>query len=536
MSLPTLDDVPPATVVQLQAEMAAMLVERYPDLDLSTNSALDGLVTYLHGVAGGVYQVSNEQQLAARSLFLATTDPDSVDTAAVDLILSNFRITRLAGKGAAGEVLIVVNTNAITVIPTGATFATGSLVFQTTADYVARPDGATLISSRDRTLRPYPGGLYSFAVPVSTTSEGAGGNIKRGTVMTMSRPPGNVVRTQANIDFIGGRIEETNAAMLQRLETGIAGRGWGGRTNIRAMLLAQEEFELQALTIIGINEPEQLRDRHSIIPIGSGGKLDIYVKTASRPTNAILQKTATCVAVNVTDSSWQMAFGATEAPGFYSVEEIVDTVSGQVGNIVQDTRFVSNPGFDRVSDIKNGLEVAYTAFQGASINFTLPRTAAVGDARAVRVTVSLMPHLDDIQRFCSGYSTGMPAGDVVVRAAITCEVQVGMRIYAPTGSLVDGDSVASAVAGFINGTGFIGQLSGADLAYAAKQVLPSDYQIGEIAMVGSIRAPDGTTVSISAPDVLRAPSLPELMVTERTVTFICDPGAVGVDVTLLRTP
>lgn len=535
--LPTIDELPPATVTQLHAELATVLQERYPTLDLSANGALDGLVTHLHAVAGALQQVANEKQLAARSLLLVTADPDTVDTELVDLVLSNFRISRLDGAAARGEVLIVVNQNTPTVVPTGAAFNAGSLVFETELDYVGRPIGATTISSRDRTLRPYPGGLYAFQVPVVATISGAGSNIKRGTRMTMSRPPGNVVQTQAAVDFIGGRSPEANSEMVQRLETGIAARGWGGRVNIRALLTDQEEFDIEAMTIVGMNEPEQLRDRHGIVPLASGGKLDIYVKTASRPTTRTLSKTATCVESSLIGTVWQVVLDPADAPGFYEVLEIADEDTGAVGTLQQDNRFLGDPGFDRTCDIASAVEAAYTAFQAATLRFEVAITGeTVGDQRTFRVSVSMMPNLELIQAFCSGYDTAPPAVDVLVRGAMICEVQVGMRVYAPPGAQIDTDSVSQAVANYINGTGFIGQLSAVDVGAAAKAVLASDQQVGEITLVGRIRAPDGTLVGTNADDVLRIPYQPELLITERTVAFVSDPTSIGVDAMILRTP
>ena len=535
-TLPTIDELSPALVTQLHVELATVLQERYPELDLSADGALDGLVTHLSAVTNALQQTANEQQLAARSLFLETADPDSVDPELVDLILSNFRITRRGGNPSRGEVLIVVNQNSTVVIPTGATFSAGSLTYVTEAEYVARPTEATLLTARDRNLRPYPGGQYAFQVPVVATVGGAGGNIKRATRITMSRPPGTVVLTQAAIDFTGGRSEETNSETVQRLETGIAARGWGGRPNIRALLTDQEEFGIQAMTIVGMSEPEQLRDRHGIVAIGSGGKLDIYVKTAARPTSRVIEKTATCVEVTLTGTVWQLVLNPDEAPGFYSIDEIADTTTGALGTVLQDSRFLGATDFDRNCDIANAVEVAYTAFQAASIRFENTISTTVGTQRTFRVTVALMENLDLIQSFCSGYDTGPPACDVLVRAAVPCEVIVGMKVYAPVGAVVDTDSIGDAVAAYINGTGFIGQLSVADIAAAAKNTLPSDHQIGEITLVGNIRAPDGSTVGVASSDVLRLPNSPDLLITERTVTFISDPTAISVDVITFRTP
>ncbi len=534
--LPSIDEVPPATVTQLHAELATVLAERYPELDLSADGGLDGIVTHLNAVVGGIQQVANEKQLAARSLLLATADPEAVDPELVDLVLSNFRVTRQAGKFARGEVLLVLNQSTVTVVQSGVAFTANGLTFQTEADYAGRPVGAALISDRDRTLRPYPGDLFAFQVPVVATIEGAGSNIKRGTKMTMTRAPGNVVQVMAATDFSGGRSEETNSDMVQRLETGIAARSWGGRVNIRALLTAQEAFELQAMTIAGMNEPEQLRDRHGIIPLASGGKLDIYVKTAARPTSIVIEKTATCVEQTVAGSSWQVVIDPADAPGFYEAVEITDTVSGDVGDIQQDTRFVGSTAFDRACDIDSAVEVAYTAFQAASLRFETPALLSPGTQRIFRLVLSIMPNIGAMQTFCSGYDTGPPAADVLVRAAIPCEVSVGMKVYAPVGAIVDSDSIGEAVAGYINSTGFIGQLSAADIAYAAKNVIPSDHQIGEISLVGTIRAADGQIVTATAADVLRIPSHPELLVTERTVAFISEPTAVGVDVLVIRTP
>jgi len=534
--LPTIDEIPPATVTQLHAELSTILAERYPELDLSADGGLDGIVTHLNAVSGALQQVANEKHLAARSLLLATADPDAVDNSLVDLILANFRVTRQAGNFARGEVLLVLNQNTVTVVPSGVTFTANGLTFQTEADYAGRPIGATLLSERDRTMRPYPGDLFAFQVPVVAVAEGAGSNLKRSTRMTMSRAPGNVVQVLAATDFIGGRSEETNSEMVQRLETGIAARSWGGRVNIRALLMAQEEFELQALTIVGMNEPEQLRDRHGIIPLASGGKLDIYVKTASRPTSIVVEKTATCVEQSLAGSVWQVVVDPADAPGFYEAVEITDTVTGDFGTIQQDTRFSGSTDFDRDCDITDAVEVAYTAFQAASLRFETPTSLAVGTQRLFRLVLSIMPNIGALQTFCSGYDTGPPAADVLVRAAIPCEVSIGLKVYAPVGAVVDANSVGEAIAGYINNTGFIGQLSAVDVAYAAKNVLPSDHQIGEISMVGTIRAPDGTIVAASAADVLRVPSYPELLVTERTVAFVSEPTAIGVDVLVIRAP
>jgi uncharacterized phage protein gp47/JayE len=539
VTVQSIDELDAELVQQLHAEFTELIQEKYPEVSL-VRGPIHDLVHYLAGgIAGAVAQTNINRVQQSNSLLAIENNPELADDELVDAVLSNYLVERKAGVAAQGLITIVVTDNVSVVVPVETTYTANGMEFKLDAAFVAKPTGSELLSDAERELTARGDGTYSFTVPATAVTAGSDGNLRRGVKFTPSPIPARFVTAFAATDFTGGTDTELNAELIKRLQLGVAARVMQGRVNIEALIKSQAQFaDTLHYSTIGYGNPEMQRDQHWIFPVSGGGRLDIYARTAAKPTTTTLTKTATLIEKRGTGGVWQFSLAKTDAPGFYDVVAVLlpDDDSDASGfEILLDQRGFDLSGDGVLPDVLTAAEAAYTRFQTAVIQFldTETNTAdlTVGDTADYDVVVRAMPLISELQEFCRDGKVRNLASDVLVKAAVPCFLSINCDIEQAVGETApDTSAIKTDIANIVNNMAFPGQLHASTIADVIHNYLTSRQAVGPITMHGRIRRPDGTFTVVRNTQILTIPDSPSSMVTGRTVALILDTSDIGISV------
>lgn len=536
----SIDELDPELVAQLHAEFSQLVQERHPEIELTSGVFHDLVAYFAGGVAGAWVQTEVDRLVRSGSLLEISTDPALADDELVDRVLSNYRVSRKQGAAARGEISIVVSADTTVVIPSGLTFTASGATFTVDSAFTAKPSATTeTLTETERILQPLGNGSYSFSVDATAAAVGAAGNIRRGTQLTPDAPPQNYVTAAAATDFLGGADTELNAALLRRLQEGVAAKVLQGRVNITALLREQVLFEdLHSCSIVGFGNAEMTRDQHSILPISCGGRVDIYARSAALPQTITLTKEATLVDVTAAGGIWQFSMLADDAPGFYEVTQIAkltDAVDVSGFPVLSDVRGLDLPAGEFAPDLI-GVEGVYSKYQTAVIRFVDNETSTadltVGSSKATyRVAVAAMPLIAELQDFCNNADVRSLSNDIAVKAAVPCFLTLNFDIHTATGATApDSAAILADLETEINNLGFPGQLHASLVTDIVHRHLRERQAVGRLVMHGRIRQPDGEQKIIRATDVLQIPDTPGALVTGRTTAFLLDKADIGLSI------
>lgn len=544
-SLKTLDA---DLVQQNHALLRQLMQELNPNIDV-LRGVLDDHLNYLGAILDTAVETNVSLSERSRSLLEITKSPALADDEIVDSVLSNFRITRKTGTKASGNVTIVVSKLSSVTIAKNTTLTANGLQFRTTNAFVAKTTVNNVIEETDRLLTPTVNGNYSFIVDVEALAEGQESRLAKDTTLTLSSPPLNFVEAYVTSDFQEGEDPETNEELLARLDEGVTSAVMAGRASMLATITSFSEFSrIVSSSIIGMGQPEMLRDKHWIFPIGGGGRVDWYIRPQQQANLTAVTVEATLIEkTNDGKGIWQFSLTRTQAPGFYDIVQIVPTTDEYTGTyeITEDIR-----GFDIsesetlpsfIPDIETASEAAYSRYQTATIKFRdIDRSTAdldVGDKADYIATLRGFPLIAEIQDKVNLYTIHHPAGDVLVKAPIPCFVQLSFTIQRLEGTEEpDIDTIKNELAAVINLYGFKGKLPASVLTDKIHNYLAENQYCSAIDMHGTIRTPAGEKIKIRSTELLEIPNLPEDLVTPRTVCFITSPSDIGVSDEIVDSP
>lgn len=540
LKLSSIDELDPALVASTQAELSQLLQEKYPELELSRGVIHDVVAFLAGGISGAVNQTEVNRVLQSRSLLAIQQNPELADPELVDHILSNYLTTRRTGTRARGNITIVVEGDATVVVAAGLLFAASGVNFRTDSPITARPPGAAVTLPTDRVLEPRGDGTFEFSVPATAEDVGEQANIRINTKLTPSPVPPRFVTAFASEDFIGGTATETNSQLLARMQAGLPAKVTAGRLNIEALIKDQPQFaDIKNLSIVGFGDAEMTRDQHSIFPISSGGRIDIYSQSAGTPQTVVLRKTATLMEIRgTTRSIWQLAISRDDAPGFYEIDAIrrpSDPTDIAGFEVISDTRHFDLTDLDWAPDILDATEAAYTRYQTAVIRFvdnlSVTDDLTVGDTAEFQVAVSAQPLLGAIQDFLAAPDHRHLSSDVLVKGAVPCFLSINCDIVKDvTESAPNLDQIRTAIADHVNNLRFPGTLYASQLTDVIHNYLFGSQAVGAIDMHGRIRRPDGQHIVIRDPQALELPDSPSTLVTPKTTVFILYPESIGLGV------
>lgn len=533
-----LSELDPADVQVILQRIRTQLQELNPTLDLQRGVFHDQLL-YHRAVLETALRQTLERYQSARSLQQIEANPELADPGVVDEVLSNWGVRRKIGTKAVGSVAIELSANRSVVISAGAIFEADGLRYVSQKTYISRTLAEQVVVDTDRLMTPLSNGNWLFVIEVEADDVGPDYMIPAGRLIVPDRPVTNYVTSYAASSFTDGTGTETNSELLNRLQYGLAAKTLSNRSTMQAYILSLEQF--QAVThqsIVGFGDAEMLRDKHTIMPISFGGRVDWYIRSQTKLNHTSAKIAAVCTAVNDADSTWQFSLARDAYPGFYEIKNIRREVDSQLNSgfeIVSDTRGTDLTKLDTIPDIANVTEGVYTAYQTATIQFkdtvTPLGTIAVGQSAYYVCDVVGLPSIAALQNEVSAASYRHCASDIVIKAPVPCFVSVSFVINkAAADTVPDVAAIKAAVADLINGVDFIGRVDGSRVVETVHAFIRNSASVTQLELLGRIRRPDGVTEYVRSTDALLVPYRPDKMVSEKTVQFFCDPTDVAVAV------
>jgi hypothetical protein len=539
-----------ASDVQDAAEqLGAMLEEYAPEVD-ARRGALGALLVRLTAVLAVKRETEFDRLQRSQSFSYVLADPTLADDDIVDAAASNFRRERLLGGNATGQVTIVVDRLQTVVVAAGTQFTASGRTFTTDTAYAARTSDATVQSTSDRVLTPLPDGRYAFTITVVDTETGTAGQLRKDTLLSVDPVPLSFVKAFAAEDFTGGTDTETNAELLNRLITGVTSQTMSDRPSMRAALFAVPEFSrCVASSIVGFGMAEMLRDRHSLWPGSTGGRVDWYVRTQPSVQNVLTTKTATLISLDDTGYGvWQIEFDRDEAAGVFDVRKIVasgsDTTDSSSFEIVEDIRGTDLTAISGclLPDITDSLEAVYSRFQTIVVRFidsdTPAGSLALGTTADYDCVLRTMPLIADISDHFTTISRLHAAGDLLVKAPVPCFLTISMTVQLrPDQESPDTDAIKTDIVAMINSNySFTGRLPVSAITEIVHNYLPVLAGISAIDIFGEIRQPNGTTYRFHSSELLVVPERTEVMSSGRTVAFFAATDSITIDVVTVDVP
>lgn len=529
---PPLSSLDPSLVAAFRDLIATRIIEAMPNVD-PRRGAVGDLI--LEPAAALAADAERTIELARRSQSVLdiAADPDLTDPELVDAVLANFRVSRFAPTRASGSITIVVSTAAPTTLAAGAVFRVGKINVVTTAVVTARVDGEASTTTTDQILSPIGGGEYAFTAPATTVEPGLAGTPRMGDVAVPAAPPPFFSRAAATADWTGGGDAESTASLIARLREGIAAPTWSNRATTWAMIKTKPEFgDLFAGSFVGPGDPELLRGRSGLTPIASPGMCDVYVRGRGLPSRSRIAAVAFKVDYAAAEGLWvwQTSLDATAAAGVQRIlaVECVDA-NGLliVCPVVADVRGVDSVAADgRFDDPRDAIG---SRFQTITVRFT--DSTPWDGPRNVNVVASREADAAALQSFLDRRDVGPIGGGVVVRAALPCDVRLGVSLLSPNAATIAQstiDAIALNAAAVVNSRGFAGVVTAADVIAEIAALLPVGGSITKIDMLGDIRGLDGESIFLVDSHALTIPSRPEVGVSPATTTFYLDPADVAV--------
>jgi len=543
MALPKISELSSTSVEDNLQLLSEVLQAEMPSADFSPGTVFYQLLLRPAAIMQTAMQAVIAQTIASGSLYEIANNPDLTDDVLVDRVLSNFRVTRRTGTLAGGMVTIITQTNDYLPVSTSTIFSSGTTQFRPTAAYAGVPDASSVTGNTDIIFHALSNGQgYAITINVAAIAAGSAGNLAVGTRLDVAPSlPGQVIDIYAAGEFSGGSDTETTTQLIDRLNSGIANSSASNRASIRAMLI--DNFpEVSDVSVVGAGDAELVRSsRLNALGVKMPGYADIYVRTRSRP--AVETVTMDAVLVNVAEHLWALSIPSNTYPGLYRAE--VRSPSGSIADspleVVTDSRtFDALASTIDYKPMLNDVDAIFTRYQGVSMVVKDPHTPAeystVGVKRSFSVTITYMPNLDLISDWMLDRDQRPVNGHYIVRAPFPCFTAVSIRVIKgqTAGAVLASDiqTWKAAVAQTVNGVKFVdGQLDGSIIVSALHKLLPAGYRIQlPMDLQGTVIGADGKARPLVGQNRLVPPSIPDQMISPRTVAFYSNESAIGIEV------
>jgi hypothetical protein len=546
IELRPLTDLDADEVQAVVAETVQRVTDDNPNLDLRRGVFAE-LLAYYHAVLDTQRRANLRDYLNGRSLVAIEADPALADPSLVDDVLSNFRLTRKAGAVSAGEVTVVLSDSVSVTVAQGSVWQARGKRFTAPIVYSAKVEAGQVVGEGDRLLARTSDGRWAFTITVVAEAEGPAYDVPKDTMFVPVAVPTAFVTAFAANDFAGGRLTESNAELVDRLQEGIAAKALSNRVNMAAALRAEDAFSrVVATSIVGYGDAELARAFHTIFPVALGSRADWYVRTQELAFKRKLAVTAALVE-KLADGTgvWQFNVGRDDVPGVYEFVDVrqagEDAAAASGGyEVVGDERGFDVTGGGFVPDVRTAAEAAYSAYSTAAVRFrdtdTDATALALGATREYEAAAVCLPLVGEIQAHVNSRDVRHYGGDCLVKAPVPCFVQLNLTVYKRAGA-ADPDLAAmkDALAAAVNRVGFVGALYGSQLQDVVYRFLTDGQTASAVDMLGRLRYPDGSAVWLRDSEVIEVPDDPGNMVTARTVQFFADPSQIGVSVTTTGT-
>lgn len=424
---------PVETVLAARDTVVALMDTRHPGKGWAAGGQLEGLV--IEPLATGLGRLVDEAEgiRAANSLVDAAA---ADDIATVDRLLENYGAKRAEATPSSGNVVVVTTIPAVTSIDVGAVLTSGSQQYVPAMSYRIYPEGTRSADPLHgiEVFTPRADGNYEFVIAVRSVNAGAATKVARNAVFTISGVIPGLVSINAASDFAGGTDADTTEDAVALAREGITPSTFSGADSIKKMVSTQ--FPGFTAAVVGAGHACMRRDRDNLFGISTGGKTDIYVRSAAAP----MVKTVRIEAVMYPNdrSAYLWKFTYIE-PGAYKVLGIrpADVVASGGYTPLTDTTTPIPPTTGFVPKMV-GADALFSAHQRRDVTFVAADLnygvifAGVGASELVRklfdVDILYMPSITDVDAYVRGAEQRDPGADLLVRGAVPVIVDISVVV------------------------------------------------------------------------------------------------------------
>lgn len=516
-----LADIEDAKLSESEQFLIDLIRTNYPHLDLRLGTALRDLLVRPDAIIHAWFSSQAEEQRAVASLKILldrANNGEAVDTDDVERVLSNFNLVGAVGSSAKGIIRIVVSSKKTYVLRAGLEFNTlDGKTYKTGSQITAE------FQPIDGEVRLYQGSKnFFFFVPVTCTEVGSDGNITKGTVLSPKTSFAGFVSAAAYNNFSGGSDIESLGSLVSRIPVALSTRCLLSSRAVEAVLrdeFDQTENPIIAVSSVGYGNPAQLRDKHNPFGIGVGGRVDVYVRNFTAPNTVSLRKDFT---YDPDADAYVCEVSAADAPGLYSVIAVSDVDSVAISSYSFSAEYSGAEDIDTWHDLDtsgSSVELAGTVWRKCRVFvYGLYRTE---DTRTLNVEAIVLPAAQQIQAFLDDESVRNVGSDFVVRCPAVCRVSINAVCRYKLGTLFDVEEAKTALANFINTTGFVGRITRSEVACVLKEHGATSVDISDNYMlVGVVVDAEGETHNLSGDSLdISDIAIPGRMLTKDTCVF-----------------
>ena len=467
---------------------------------------------------------------ASFSATLDNLDIQEAEDAYAAQLLKNYNLeVQSAGPGT-GNMIMFTDSDEDLVIRKSVSFKAGSYNIILNRDYIGTVDYDAEISSElYLPLKKYNEELYYMIIP-GTTLEDVTSSILPGTSLTPSQSVTGLVSAEVATTFLTTQQPRTLEDLKNEVANGVSAKIMAGPAHIKALLEESDEISVIDSAVVGMNDPEMLRDNKNIYGASSGGYVDIYVKTADYAHTKEFTKTAQ----RVSPGRYSIFINKDDAPGFYNVLSVAYGESTKTSDI---SMFSYTFGVDQTdalfqSYFPSAKDARFSPYQNCVVEFNYTGIDPDIDNPQFTVEVAYMPNIDAVQDFVSDPETRSPAADYVVKGAVPVFMSIEVVVSYPiSGDLPDETIIQNTVAEAVNnvpqGQSF---LSGAEIACAIQNIYPDVIVKLPVILDGFMFDNAGTLIYERSINTLTVPDLPEQGITYKTTAFMVNPSDVNVKI------
>lgn len=503
-----------------------LIRSKYPHLDIRSGTALRDLLVVPDAIINAWFSAEAEEQRAVSSLqtLLERAEAgEEIDTDDVNRVLSNFNLAGTAGSSASGSVRVVVSSARTYVIPVGFEFETLSgLKFRTTAAFTVseNPSGTE--------LKLFKGTAnYFFVIPVTCLTAGVAGNIDKGTALSITTALTGFVSATAYDTFSGGADVEDLSSIKARIPVALSTRGLLTATSTEACI--RDRFDsssnpIIAVSVVGYGNPAQIRDKHNPFGIGVGGRADVYVRNFTTPYTVTAQ----------TEFEFDPTLGEYVAslavPGMYNVKSVSDPDTETAASYTHRIEYVTPaelPEYHDFDDDNAAAELAGTVWRCCKVFVESSDTSEL--KKVFSVSSVCLPMATEIQNYLDEDSVRNVGCDYVVRCPAVCNVSMDITCRYAFGTSFDVESAKSALANYVNTSGFVGRLTRSEIACVLRGLGAKSVDIDdEYMLTGYVTDAFGTSHKLSG-DALDISDIavPEGLLTKDTCVFATSTGNIN---------
>ncbi len=538
-TVPSLSNLTQSTVDQMTEQLVTRLSELATGIDFNRQAAFRQ-VPYLHGVllASTVENVMTDLSI----MNLDSMAKGELTKEQSDQVAAMFGLERRAGTKNVINVLFSFSSPTPFVISVQDYVYIGSVKFSVLNSVSVRTSRSTVSSSSDLVLYQTGLGRWGVVVPMTARVVGADANVAVGTNLSFSKQLLGLIETKVTKSEGSGTAEESDTQLAERALSENAVQSWAGKNSFEALARSSGNYPtLVAISVVGFGDIEQRRDRRGVLPGSTGGRVDLWTKfrpglySANVPVDAVLISKVGAI------GTWSFVVGSSANPGIYKVDHVVSAVD-QSGTrfypdaqslvlAAEDINLVPLEGERYIPDVRNIEEAAFSEYCNMQVTFTDSRydvtSVNVGATRSYVAFTYYEPKVSELQQYLGSPAIRNAASDVLVKQAIPANLYVSIEVSGVNAANTL-DTARNAVVNFVNGKGFVTNISAADIAGVVRGV-NTNLTVEITSMTCEIRKIDGSTVTINFDGKkIQLPDLPEELLSWKTIAFYTDQSKVSV--------